>query len=178
MTRKSCHLMTMLAEVPDPRNDKGKRHPLESILGLLVVGMMCGLGVYTAIATWGRTQHALAKALGFTRKKTPCSGTIHNLLEKLDAVAENALTKWVNTVVQDRPELLGCLDAVTIDGKTMRASKKLDATTSHLLSVVSHELGITLTQQRVDDKTNEIPTSTQILKAFDVRGKVSQQTHF
>ena len=73
----------VLAEVPDPRNDKGKRHPLVSILGLLVIRLMCGLGVYTAIATWGRTQHAL----GFTRKKTPCSGTIHNLLKKLDAVA-------------------------------------------------------------------------------------------
>ena len=96
--------MTILAEVPDPRNDKGKRHPLESILALLVIGLMCGLGVYAAIATWGCTQHALAKALGFTRKKTPCSGTIHNLLKKLDAVAgENALTKWVNTVVEIVP---------------------------------------------------------------------------
>ena len=29
MTRKSsCHLLDMLAEVPDPRNNKGKRHPL------------------------------------------------------------------------------------------------------------------------------------------------------
>ena len=37
MTRKSCYLMTMLAEVPDPRNSKGKRHPLESILALLVL---------------------------------------------------------------------------------------------------------------------------------------------
>ena len=32
----------MLAEVFDPRNSKGKRHPLKSILGFLVVGFMCG----------------------------------------------------------------------------------------------------------------------------------------
>ncbi len=54
----------------------------------------------------------------------------------------------------------------------MRATHKQDATTSHLLSVVSHELGITLTQRSVNDKTNEIPISTEILEAFDVRGKV------
>ncbi|RKU18717.1 hypothetical protein C6501_02415 [Candidatus Poribacteria bacterium] len=41
-----------------------------------------------------------------------------------------------------------------------------------MLSVVSHELGVTLTQQSVSDKTNEIPVSTEILKAFDVSGKV------
>ena len=54
----------------------------------------------------------------------------------------------------------------------MRATHKQDATTSHLLSVVSHELGITLTQRSVSDKTNEIPISTEILETFDVRGKV------
>ena len=54
----------------------------------------------------------------------------------------------------------------------MRPSKKSGATISHLLSAVSHELGVTLTQQGVSDKTNEIPISTEILKNFDVRGKV------
>ncbi len=54
----------------------------------------------------------------------------------------------------------------------MRASKKCGAAISHLLSVVSHELGGTLTQQTVSNKTNEIPISTEILQNFDVRDKV------
>ena len=163
----------MLAELLDPRNNKGKRHPLPSILALVVIGLMCGHKGYTSIATWARSQPALAKALGFTKKLTPCASTIHNLLKKLDVEAlEETLTKWVNTVLASRPDLTGCLDAVAIDGKTMRASQKSGALTSHLLSVVSHELGITLTQRSISDKTNEIPISTEILKAFDVSGKV------
>ena len=163
----------MLAEVFDPRNKKGKRHPLKSILGLLVVGLMCGHKGYTSIATWARTQTQLAKALGFTYKNTPCAGAIHNVLKRLDvAEVEKVLTKWVNNIVESRPDLKGCLDAVAIDGKTMRASQKSGAITSHLLSVVSHELGITLTQTGVCDKTNEIPISIEILDAFDVSNKV------
>ena len=174
MTRPpSCHLLDMLAEVPDPRNKKGKRHPLKSVLTLVVVGLMCGHKGYTSIATWARYQPALTKALGFTHKITPCPATISNLLKRLDIVAlEKTLTKWVNKVIQSRPDLTSCLDAVSMDGKTMRATHKQDATTSHLLSVVSHELGITLTQRSVSDGTNDIPISTEILKAFDVRGKV------
>ena len=39
MTRThSCHLLDMLAEVPDPRKRKGKRHPLTAVLGLTVIG--------------------------------------------------------------------------------------------------------------------------------------------
>ena len=52
MTRPpSCHLLDMLAEVPDPRNKKGKRHPLKSFHTLVVVGLMCGHKGYTSIAT-------------------------------------------------------------------------------------------------------------------------------
>jgi hypothetical protein len=132
----------------------------------MVIGLMCGHKGYTSIATWARHQPALAKALGFTHKKTPCPATLHNLLKRLDVVAvEETLTEWVNTIIKSRPDLSGCLDAVAIDGKTMRASQKSGATTSHLLSVVSHELGITITQQSVSDKTNEIPISTEILKS-------------
>jgi len=38
--RESCHLIDMLAEIPYPRNNKGKRHPLVSILVLVVIGLM------------------------------------------------------------------------------------------------------------------------------------------
>ena len=133
MTRKSsCHGLDMLAEVPDPRNNKGKRHPLVSILALVVIGLMCGHNGWTSIATWARSQLALAKALGWTHKKTPCAATIHNLLRRLDVVAlEETLTKWVNTVIQSRPDLTSCLTAVAIDGKTMRATNKQEATVKH-----------------------------------------------
>ena len=38
--------------------------------------------------------------------------------------------------------------------------------------MVSHQLGVTITQKAVDTQTNEIPISTEILSAFDLRGKV------
>ena len=47
----SRHLLDILAEVPDSRNNRGKRHPLSAILGLAVIAMMCGnRRSYAAIA--------------------------------------------------------------------------------------------------------------------------------
>ena len=49
MTRtSSCHLLNMLAEVPDPRNKKGRRHTLTAMLALTVVGLLCGQRSYNA----------------------------------------------------------------------------------------------------------------------------------
>jgi len=45
---------------------------------------------------------------------------------------------------------------MAVDGKTLRGSKKQGAPGTPLLSVLAHRLGLTLTQQAVAAKTNEI----------------------
>ena len=169
----SRHLLDILAEVPDSRNNRGKRHPLSAILGLAVIAMMCGYRSYAAIAEWGRTYHTdLAKALGFTHTKTPCASTLHYVFKDLDATAlENRLTRWATVILDDLTPQTDT-QTLAIDGKTLCGSRKHDATITHLLSVVSHQLGITLTQQPVDAKTNEIPIAIEILQALDVSGKI------
>jgi len=174
MTRtSSCHLLDMLATLPDPRKEKGKRHPLRAILGLIVVGLMCGQGSYTAIATWARRHPSLTKALGFTHPLSPCAATFHNLLKCLDPLRlEQILTQWVSRVFQATPALKNQLTAVAIDGKSLRGSGSRESRQTHLLTAVCHELGITLAECAVSEKTTEVPVSTQLLKMFDVAGKV------
>ncbi|MDF1530067.1 MAG: ISAs1 family transposase, partial [Sedimenticola sp.] len=50
--------------------------------------------------------------------------------------------------------------------------RKLGAENTHILSAVRHELGITLRQVAVDDKTNEIPTMLDLISKFPIKGYV------
>jgi len=78
-------LVEILAEIPDFRKEKGKRHPLSAILDLACVAMMCGAKGYTAMAEWGRNYgEEFSKAFGFTHKKTPCAATFCNIFRKID----------------------------------------------------------------------------------------------
>ena len=174
MTRTSSrHLLDMLATLPDPRKEKGKRHPLRSILGLIVVGLMSHQGSYTAIAAWARRHPVLTKALGFRHPTSPCAATFHNLLKHLDPVRlEQILTQWVAGVLRATPALKCSVTAVAIDGKSLRGSSTRERRQTHLLAAVSHELGIPLAECAVSEKTNEVPVSTELLKMFDVAGKV------
>ena len=175
MTRKpSRHLLDMLALVPDPRKEKGKRHPLKAILALAIIAIMSGYRSYAAIAEYGRTYKMLRKALGFTYKQTPCAATLYNLFHRLDVNAlEETLTQWVVAALEDLGwGSQGGLTAVAIDGKTLRGSRKQGAKITHLMSVVSHQLGVTLTQKAMSEKTHELPVSLEILKVFDVSEKV------
>ena len=115
----------------------------------------------------------MTKALGFRSPKTPCAATIHNLLNDVVRL-ETALTKWVFSKLEDFQVLkTQHLEGVAIDGKELCGSKDPETGfRTHLLSAVFHELGVVIAQSAVSGKTNEIPISTELLKAFDVVGKV------
>ena len=174
MTRSySCRLFDMLAEVPDPRKKKGKRHPLVAMLGLTVVGLLCGQRSYTAIAKWARLYPDLRQALGFTAKQTPAASTFHYLYRRLDITAvEKTLTQWTTQTLASLPISTSDLKGLAIDGKTLGNSHTEDVRRTHLLAAVFHELGIPVAECAVSEKTNEIPVSIQLLKAFDVSGIV------
>ena len=166
-------LVDFLKPLIDPRHAQGLRHPLLAILSLACGAMLCGYDSLNAIAQCGR-EHSpeLAQALGFTHPKTPCVATLHRLFKALDVVAfEQALMAWARQVLaaQGQSE---ALEGAALDGKTLRGSKKQGAAGAHLLSVVSHHLGLTLGQQAVDDKTNEIPAAIPLLKSILVEGMV------
>ena len=95
------------------------------------------------------------------------------MFTRLDAEALTAkLTQWATLAFERFRPCEGSLTGVAIDGKTLRKSNRRGAKRAHLLSVVSHDLGITLCQKALSEKDHEIPASRAILKAFDVAQKV------
>ena len=157
----------------DFRNNRGKRHPLSAILAFAIIAMMTGCRSYAASVAYGRTSDEnITKALGFRHTKTPCASTFHYVFKAIDvSTLENALIHWTIGILEHLiPETQR--NAIAIGGKTLCESHKQGATFTHLLSVVSHQLGITLKQQPVAAKTNEIPIAREILQALDVSQKI------
>jgi hypothetical protein len=174
MSESAPSLLTVLADVPDPRGRRGKRHPLTAILAMAVAATLCGAKSYAAMADGGRNYGpAFAQALGFTRLKTPCAACLFLLFRRLDRAAlEAALARWAEAVLATVPPPDGELEALALDGKTVRGAKKQGALAVHLLSVLSHRLGLTLGQQAVADHTNEIGAMPAVLAALLLEGRV------
>jgi len=166
-------LIECIAALPDPRKARGKRHPLGAMVALAVAATLCGARSYTAMAEWGRLYGAdLSRALGFTREQTPCTATFFQLFRPLDRVALDAcLGRWQALVLAALPaDEAPVVPAVAIDGKTLRGSRKQGAPLTHLLSAISHRLGLTLGQVAVDDKTHEITAIHTLLAGLLLEG--------
>jgi len=105
----------------------------------------------------------------------PCAATVHTIFRNIDVeLLESKLGEWAESVLATTPvpEGAGEDEGVALDGKTLRGSRKQGAVKAHLLSAVSHRLGLTLGQQAVDDKTNEIPVVQELLKNLILEGRV------
>jgi len=175
-------LIEVLAEVPDFRRAEGKRHSLPAILALVCAATLCGYRSYGAMAEWGQHYEAdFVEALGFKKGKTPCVGTLHAVLTGLDHQAlEAILGQWAQEVLAAHDATKNSAQntaknsakVVAIDGKTLRGSARQGAPGTHLLAALSPALGLTLHQQAVDDKSNEITAVQEVLKSLVLEGRV------
>ena len=152
MAAEIIPLIQAFVEIADFRQASGKRYPLPAVLALACAAMLCGYRSYGAIAEWGRNyDRELVLALGFAHGKTPCASALHWIFRHLDcAQFESQLGQWTETVLQAYPPSAEQVEGIAIDGKTLRGSQKQGAPGAHLLSALSHRLGITLAQKQED----------------------------
>ncbi|MGH9562353.1 MAG: ISAs1 family transposase, partial [Terracidiphilus sp.] len=165
-------LSDFLAQVPEHRSSQGLRHPLAAVLSLMCAAVLGGANHPQAIAEWGRElAPELVAQLGFTREKTPCPSTFHEVLKGLNwDQLERQLRCWAEALLQqvlEDPHV-----ALAGDGKVLRGSRKKGCRMAHLLSVVVHGLGITLSHQAVAEKSNEIPALPELLGRLILHGRV------
>ena len=113
----------------------------------------------------------MAQALGCVHD-TPCAATLHTVFRSVDRdMVERRLGAWAEQVVASHPPA-PTEAAVALDGKTLRGSRKQGAPGVHLLSALSHHVGLTLAQQAVSDKTNEITQVEAVLRQLVLPGRV------
>lgn len=171
-------LIDILKQIPDPRHARGKRHPLHAILSMMCVAALCGYKTYSAMAEWGRHYgEGYLAVMGFTRKKSPAKSTLCDLLRDLDvATTEERISHWVEAVLQEIPPSDEEPEAFSLDGKTLRGSKKQGADAYHLLAILGQRLGVTLFQQAVpgaeEERTNEIPIAEAVLRQLLHEGRL------
>jgi hypothetical protein len=152
-------LIELLAELPDPRDARGLRHPLVPVLALCLVATLGGCTSLAAIAQFGRDRGPrFAHALGFRRGKTPAPSTLSELLRDLDADALDALIgRWL------AGRHAAGWEVVHLDGKTARGSRDGDAPATHLLAAYAPQAAAVVGQLRVDARTNEHKAALRLL---------------
>jgi predicted transposase YbfD/YdcC len=173
-TQRVPSLRDALAEVSEFRQAQGRRYELLSVLLLCCVAVMCGYRSPAAIAEWGPNygRKWLAR-LGINRRRGPSQPTLHRIFKGLDCERlERVVASWAELVMQSCPRQAAALEALAVDGKTLCGSQRQGASDAHLLTALSHRLGVVMAQVAVKDQTNEIGQMDELLAALVLEGRI------
>lgn len=166
---RAAHLNSLLhlfKTLKDQRRGHGLQHRQAFVLACVAVSILMGAGSYKAMEDiCSKLTQRQLKALGarYNEKKKaychPSDSTFFRVIEDLDAQElDRIIGLWL--VRQE----IGTLKQLAIDGKTLRGSGRGDGKPLMLLSAVTHRLRLTVGQQAIQEKSNEIPAIVPLLK--------------
>ncbi len=159
-------LLEVFEEFRDPRRGHGLRHRQPFVLACATVAMLMGAGGYEAFEDeCGKLTQRQLRALGCRqnsktdRYEPPSDTTFFRVLNGIDAAEfDGRIGQWM--MAQE----ISILQGLAIDGKCLRGSARTDGKPLQLLSAVSHRLRLTVAQQPVEEKSNEIPALEPLLR--------------
>jgi hypothetical protein len=114
------HLVGLLAQFPDPRKKRGRRHALAGLLAVGIAAVIAGSKSFAAIGQWaGDAGPGVLAALGAERGQAE-EFTYRRAFALVSAdVLDRVLGAWLHT----RAVRAGGRVVIAIDGKTVRGAK-------------------------------------------------------
>jgi hypothetical protein len=174
-------LLECFAAIDDPRDRRGVRHSLASILGLCTAAVTSGQLLLDDITAWITAADPQVLAAFECRRDAeggftpPHPDTVERVFALLGAQhLADGVGAWLATRAGVGPVAAptggpGWLPAIAVDGKAVRGAIGEDGQVPYLLAAATHEESVVLAERLIGAKTNEVPEFAPLLRGLAQR---------
>ena len=152
----------------DPRDIRGKKYKLIDILIMTIYGLLCGLKDYVNIADFMKLKEDYFIKLLNLEHGTPS----HDCLSDVFAVIDSK--KFIKIFIEWTKDIIKIKTGkkISIDGKAIKSAtdKINNGNIPYIVSAFIGEIGLSIGQVKVDDKSNEITAIPDLLDLLDIEG--------
>lgn len=168
-------IIKLVQQIPDPRVKGRTVHKMEHIIYITIAAVIAGCQTWDDIEEFGKTKKEFFKSRLPGLERIPSHDTFNRFFSIFDPKGfEQIFRDWVKEIIGD------VKGVVAIDGKLMRGSSKCDAEHTlgkddfrmWIVSAWSSDNNISLAQEKVGDKTNEITVVPKLLSAIDLKNTI------
>lgn len=152
----------------DPRDTRGKRYKLIDILIMTIYGLLCGLTDYVNIADFMKLKEDYFTKLLGLENGTPSHDCLSDLFASIDSKKfMEIFIEWTKEIVKKKTG-----KDISIDGKAIKSAtdKINNGNIPYIVSAFIGEIGLSIGQVKVDDKSNEITAIPELLDLLDIEG--------
>lgn len=159
----------LFKDINDHRIDRIKKHPLTSILYIVLCGTMAGIDSWIGFEDYAEEHQDLLRKFIDLPNGVPSHDTIARVIEGLN------VEEFLNCFESFTQKLIDVTQGIiSVDGKTMRGShdRKNGIKARHIVSAWADSCKLVLGQEKVEDKSNEITAIPLLLKRLDLQGRI------
>ena len=152
----------------DPRDIKGKKYKLIDILIMTIYGLLCGLKDYVNVADFMKLKEDYFTKLLNLENGTPSHDCLSDVFAVIDSKKfMEIFIEWTKDIVKIKTG-----KKISIDGKAIKSAtdKINNGNIPYFVSAFIGEIGISIGQVKVDDKSNEITAIPDLLDLLDLEG--------
>lgn len=152
----------------DPRDIRGKKYKLIDILIMTIYGLLCGLKDFVNIADFMKLKEDYFRKLLNLENGTPSHDCLSDVFAAIDSKKfMEIFIDWTKDIVENKTG-----KKISIDGKAIKSAtdKINNGNIPYIVSAFIGEIGISLGQIKVDDKSNEITAIPDLLDLLNVEG--------
>ena len=161
-------LVEMFEEIIDVRDSSGKRHCLTHILVMSVCGILQKRMDFEDIYDYAKAHEKWFDKKLRLWNGIPSVGTFRNVFRLIPAESFlEIFLKWINCIIKEKSG-----KQIIIDGKAIRGAteKCTNGNIPYIVSAYLADIGISIGQVKVDDKSNEIKAIPDLLDLLDIEG--------
>lgn len=160
-----------LQEITDPRSRRGQSYEWSYLLLIVASAVLAGQHSVRGMAQWAAAQAPVLIAnLQPPRQRIPSAATLHRVLTKVPIEElESRMSAYTTQIDQDdvgvgsiETKQGDVLRGQSVDGKTLCGASQ-HGEVVHLVSLVRHESGVALAQERVASKIDERKAARHLL---------------
>jgi predicted transposase YbfD/YdcC len=167
MPQQDVSIARYFADLPDPRIDRTKKHPLGDILVIALCAVLAGADSWEEVQAFGEAKADWLKRFLSLPNGIPSHDTFYRVFTRLDPQRFGACVgEWMGAAC----EAAG-LKHIAIDGKAVRsAPRDTFSGCLHLVSAWAAENRLILGQQQVADGSHEIAAIPELLRVLELKG--------
>jgi predicted transposase YbfD/YdcC len=154
----------------DPRDIRGKKYKLIDILVMTIYGLLCGLKDFTNIADFMKLKEDYFTELLKLENGTPSHDCLSDLFASIDSKKfMEIFIEWTKDIVEIKSG-----KNISIDGKAVKSAtdKINNGNIPYIVSAFIGEIGLSIGQVKVDDKSNEITAIPDLLDLLEIDGAI------
>ena len=152
----------------DPRDERGKKYKLIDILIMTIYGLLCGLKDFTNIADFMKLKEDYFTKLLNLENGTPSHDCLSDLYASIDSKQfMKIFIEWTKDILEKKTG-----KKISIDGKAIKSAtdKINNGNIPYIVSAFIGEIGLSIGEVKVDDKSNEITAIPELLDLLDIEG--------